>query len=381
VRTVPGPTRRRLLAGLGAGLLAGGARPGVARAAAPVAVGAIRWDAWQAPGSPVTAAMERNLSPPRYRHRLPFFAQVAPDGRVAIDGGTQAVMDQEINLALRAGLSYWGFLGYPREGPMSAGLRLYLSSARRGGLRFCMLAELAQWGGAAARTAPVPDWHLELFRHPDYQRVLGDRPLYFLGFLSFRLLAERWGGVEGLRAALDRFRARAPANPYVVLMSKPEPGLRWAAALGVDAIGAYAIAGSEPAAPYAALAREAERRWDEYAAAAGLGVVPTVMTGWDRRPRIENPVPWEPWQHPGAGMDRFYEAPRPEELAAHLRRGLDWIEAHPRAAAARAALVYAWNEHDEGGWLAPTLPFDTGRIEAVRRVLCAPGAAPPPGCR
>lgn len=387
MHTAPVLARRRLLAGLGAGLLAGTAlpraAPGMPSPAAPIAVGAIRWDAWQAPGSPTTAAMERNLSPPQYRHRLPFFARLGPDGRAVIEGGTQEVMDREIALALRAGLSYWGFLGYPRESPMSAGLRLYLASARRAGLRFCMLAELAQWGSAGGRDAPVPDWHLELFRHLDYQRVKDGRPLYFLGFLSDRLIAERWGGTAALRAALDRFRARAPTNPYVVLMARPDPGLRLATALGADAIGAYAIAEAEIAAPYAALARLAERRWDEYAA-AGPEVVPTVMAGWDRRPRVENPVTWEHWQRPGAGMDRYYAPPRPEELAAHLRRGLDWIEAHPRAAAARAALIYAWNEHDEGGWLAPTLPFDDSRLEAVRRVLCAPGPAAAPlsaGCR
>jgi hypothetical protein len=93
------------------------------------------------------------------------------------------------------------------------------------------------------------------------------------------------------------------------------------------------------------------------------------MAGWDRRPRVENPVPWECWQRPGAGLDRFYHPPRPEELAAHLRRALAWIERHPRAAPARAALIYAWNENDEGGWLVPTYPFDAARLDALRGVL------------
>ena len=370
-----GPTRRGLLAGLAAGLGAA-ALPRLPLAAAdPIAVGAIRWDAWQAPGAPTTAAVERSLSPPHYRHRLPFFARIAPDGAVAIDGGTQAVMDQEIALAGEAGLGFWAFVGYPRESAMSAGLKLYLASARRGALRFCMLSELVQWGYARDGGSAVLDWHLELLRHPDCQRVAGGRPHYLLGFLSDRLVAERWGGVEALRAAVDRFRARAVASgagdPYLVLLGRPEPAARFAAALGADALGAYALNGAEAAAPYAALAGLAERHWDEFAA-TGFGVLPTVMSGWDRRPRIEHPVPWEAWQRPGAGLDRFYEAPRPEELSAPLRRCLDWIEAHPRAATARAALVYAWNENDEGGWLVPTLPFDTSRLDAVRRVLRAP---------
>jgi len=368
-------SRRGLL-----GALAAAALPRAAPAQRPAAVvGAIRWDAWQSPGSVPTEAVTRALSPPRYRDRLPFFARVGPDGAVAIDGATQEVMDAEIAQARRAGLDHWAFVSYPRESHMSAGLRLYLSSARRAGLRFCLVSELVQWGTVRDRTTPVLDWQIELLAHPDHQRVMG-RPLYFLGFLSDRLIAGRWGDAATLRTAVERFRARAVArgagDPYIVLMARPDPGLRLLAELGADAIGAYAIAEAEPAAPYAALARLAEARWAEYAA-AGAEVVPTVMSGWDRRPRIEQPMPWETWQRPGAGLDRFYAAPRPEELAAHLSRALDWVAAHPRAAPARTALIYAWNENDEGGWLVPTLPFDDARIRALRGVLCTPARACP----
>lgn len=369
------PTRRALLAGLAAAALAPGGGPRArAQPASRIAVGAIRWDAWQAPGSVPTRAVERALTPAPWQHRLPFFARVGADGGVAIDGGTQEIMDAEIALARRAGLGFWGFLGYPRESSMSVGLKLYLASARRQGLRFCILSELVQWGFAGPRLSDVAAWHIELFGHPDYQRVAGGRPLYFLGFLSDRLIAERWGSMDGLRMATDRFRAAAvvagTGDPFIVVMARPEDAARYVPALGADAASAYAIAGSEVAAPYAALTRLVERRWDEYAE-AGLQVVPTVMSGWDRRPRIENPVPWERWQRAGAGMDRYYDAPRPDELAAHLRRALEWIAARPAVASPRVALIYAWNENDEGGWLVPTLPFDDSRIEAVRRVLCA----------
>jgi hypothetical protein len=369
-------SRRRFLAGLGgafavASLPARGQQP-----RDPVAVGAIRWDAWQAPGSVPTEAVRRALTPPAWQHRLPFFARIAPDGSVAIDGGNAATMQAEIALARRAGLAFWAFLGYPRDSSMSVGLKLYLASPDRQGLRFCIASEVVQWGFSRDGVSDTAAWHLELFGHPDYQRVAGGRPLYFLGFLSDALIVERWGGIDGLRAAVDRFRARSVAaghgNPYIVLMARPEDAARWVLLLGADAASAYAIAGSEPAAPYAALTRLVERRWDDYAA-AGLAVLPLVMSGWDRRPRIENPVPWERWQRAGAGMDLFYAAPTPAELAAHLRRALDWVEARPQLAPARAALIYAWNENDEGGWLVPTLPFDDSRIEALRRVLCRDG--------
>jgi hypothetical protein len=373
-------SRRRVLRGL-AGLVAGAlARPslaGEAGARRPL-VGAIRWDAWQSPGSVPNEAVTRALSPPQYWHRLPFFAQVLPEGRVVIDGGAPHVVDREIALARRAGLDFWAFVWYPEDHPMSVARRLYLASAQRRGLKFCVIASLADWGHPYRSDGAQANSHPELLRHPDYQRVNG-RPLYFFGFLSSHLLTERWGGTAPLRRAVERFRAQAIAagagNPYIVLMAPPDRAQRLREEIGADAISAYAIAGQDRAAPYAVLAGTAERRWNDDAA-AGLEVVPTVMTGWDRRPRIENPVPWETRQLPGIGMERHYDAPTPEELVAHLRRALDWIDAHPGAAAARTALIYAWNEHDEGGWLAPTWPFVDDRIEALHRLLCAPDPVP-----
>ncbi len=43
------------------------------------------------------------------------------------------------------------------------------------------------------------------------------------------------------------------------------------------------------------------------------------MAGWDRRPRVENPVPWE---HFGGTMDTYYEMATPKQLAAHFARAV-----------------------------------------------------------
>lgn len=73
-------------------------------------VGAIRWDAWT--GGTVTAQVEKTLSPKRYQHRLPWFAEVIDDQTARIDGSPQSVMDREIEFAANAGLDYWAFLIY-----------------------------------------------------------------------------------------------------------------------------------------------------------------------------------------------------------------------------------------------------------------------------
>jgi hypothetical protein len=138
--------------------------------------------------------------------------------------------------------------------------------------------------------------------------------------------------------------------------------------LGADAISSYATQANEEAAPYSRLAAHAEGFW-ERCRQTGAEAVPIVMSGWDRRPRVLNPVPWEGWQQRGAGIEKYYEAPMPRELASHLRNALNWVSIYRAAAPAQSAIVYAWNEFDEGGWLAPTLSEGTARLDAIRDML------------
>jgi hypothetical protein len=97
------------------------------------------------------------------------------------------------------------------------------------------------------------------------------------------------------------------------------------------------------------------------------------MTGWDRRPRIEHPVPWEASQKPGVGIDSYYQTATPPQIAAHVVDCLRWLSAHPASAPTETAVIYAWDEDDEGGWLIPTYDGtaggDTSRLDALRSVL------------
>ena len=86
-------------------------------------------------------------------------------------------------------------------------------------------------------------------------------------------------------------------------------------------------------------------------------MVPLVNAGWDGRPR----------QYPGV----WFLPPTPAELAANLRGAFDWIRANPETAKADTVLVYAWNEHDEGGWLCPTTAEGAARLDAIRAMVDA----------
>ncbi|MCX5662162.1 MAG: hypothetical protein NTW19_20995 [Planctomycetota bacterium] len=360
-QTAPGPATQA------AGQAASTTQP------APALVGAIRWEAWHGDLGEPGKAVQKALGPKEWHGRLPFFAKVVSDTQVEIQGATQEVMDQEIAYARRAGLDYFAFVTYPPDASMSLGLKLFLSSQRKEGMKFCLFIENARFGTRANHRANIERF-AELMGEPSYQRVLGGRPLLYVGFLHEGHLKSEWGGEEGFRGVLDELRGlvrkQGQPEPYIVIADfDAKRGGELRAAFHADALSSYVKAGpGHNGTPYAELAAGAEKFWNE-CAATGSEVVPIAVAGWDRRPRIMHPVPWEKGQKPGEGMERYYAAPTPAELGAHIAQAVKWVDKHPAKAPSRAVLVYAWNENDEGGWLVPTLGEGTARIEAVARAL------------
>ena len=210
---------------------------------------------------------------------------------------------------------------------------------------------------------------VEYATHPDYQLVLGNRPLiYFLpegGDFLGRLDNLRW-----LQDALKQIRSQVMAagkgNPYMVVMHfNPAEARRFISEIGFDAISAYAVQRSRQAGTYGALAAEVRDYWEEQKA-SGAKVVPLIMTGWDRRPRVVNPVPWEMMYRTRPDeINYYYVAPTPAELAGHVADAVTWVNRNKIAAEADTAVIYAWNENDEGGWLVPTLGERDARVKAM----------------
>jgi hypothetical protein len=321
-------------------------------------------------------AVERSLGPKHWHYRLPFYGIEVSDSQVLVRADTQEIMDQEIAFAAAGGLDYWAFVIYEPDDPMSRGLKLYLASVHRHEINFCLNLQGGHLRSPASWPARVQRF-VGYFREPGYQTVLDGRPLVYL-FMAEAMVGD--GGFpswQAARDAIDRLReatvAAGVATPYLVIQDwSLSAARRCREQLGADAIGAYASNGGGRHAPYAELAAHTERTWDVMRWMREKGV-PLVSAGWDRRPRIENPVPWE--KGLAGTMDEYYEPPRPEELAAHLQAALAWVARYPETAEANAILIYAWNELDEGGWLVPTLAEGTARLDAIGKVLEGCGGA------
>lgn len=325
-------------------------------------VGAIRWDAWT--GGRVTEQVERTLGPKKYHDRLPWFAGVIDERTVEINGSRQEIMDREIEYAGAAGLDYWAFLIYPKDNPMSTALEQYLKSRKRSKIRFCMILH-------NSLKAPDDRWPDErdravaLLKEPGYQTVLTDRPLVY-AFTGKDFPFERF--TEFLSAARND-----GLNPYCVYMGwNPVSDFKAVNPKGFDAVSAYAKGGSQ--AGFADLAKAVEKDYWQAAAKSRVPYIPLVTTGWDKNPRKDNPVSWEKGQ--GYHQQKIFPSKaEPAEIAEHLGNALAFVRKYRALCEAQAVILYAWNEYDEGGWIAPTLrddgAADTSRLDAIREVLKA----------
>jgi hypothetical protein len=335
-----------------------------------ISVGAIRWDAWHGALSDVGEAVERTLSPKQYHYRLPWFSQISQDGTVRIRGDLPGVLEQEIVYARRAGLDYWAFVTYPEDHPLSLPLRRFVDMPPKHGLRFCNIVEWERFCG--------PDEYHRMvrrlvgyFSRPHYQRVRNNRPLVYLLAHESRWVLQQWGSIDAFGRAIDSLRSVAvrtgAGNPYIAVMYfVPRETERIRRAIGADAVSAYALpGGTREGAPFELALKEMHRLWQQMVEVAQA--IPLVSWGWDPRPRVDTPVPW---YQPGP---EHYQTFTPEQCALALKEALDFVRKRRDRCEANTIIAYAWNEHDEGGWLCPTLGAngkpDTRRVEAVGRLL------------
>jgi hypothetical protein len=330
-------------------------------------IGAIRWDAWHGSRGEVGQAVERSLGPSHWHYRLPFCSRELGQDKVEIACDSQAAMDKEIDYAVQAGIGYWAFSASAPEDPMSLGLKYYLSSKNKDKVKFSLLTLPGSW-----KRPDSIDRFVQLMKEPTYQKVINNRPLFFVGFITADLLAVNQMNAEVFKEKILALRQKARAaglqDPYIVVMDfQPEQAKRLLNYYGFDAISSYAWPGPGRGAPYSQLVRQAERNWDRYRD-TGAKVVPLVMTGWDNRPRAEHPAAWQ-MKNAGNLGKVYYEPAKPQEIGNHVADAVRWVNANGNAADARIVIIYAWNELDEGGWLVPTIAEGPARVEAVGRAM------------
>lgn len=328
-------------------------------------IGAIRWDAWYGTKSPPGLAVTKTLSPKQWHNRLPFFAQEISNNQVFFPGYSPEIMDREIQYAREGGIDYWAFTLYDERDDLSNALRLYLENKNRKDVGFSAIIGPWLLQTDESRLKLVRRL-MKLVQDGQFEKTPESKPIlyYFYDHAAVNCIAAAKLFFTSLKKYFEQ--AHLPP-PYIVVMSpNPVEGQSLLKKIGADALSAYAIQNNEKRAPFKNLARFTEKFWNQEKY-TGAEVVPTVMTGWDRRPRVENPVPWEQLKKVKHAEELFYEQPKILELTQHVRSAIDWVKLNPQVAIANSILIYAWNEYDEGGWLPPGLDKKSDRLSSIRQ--------------
>lgn len=361
--------RRKFLIGASLACLPARSRP--AKAASGVIAGAIRWDAWHSQAYPSVRA-QASLNPSAWQSRAPWFCSSVNPPAIDCNGDWQRILDLEIGYAAAAGLKYWAFDQYDpagSDGSLSIAWKLYQSSILSSQINWCWLAVSDSLFGSTGNFSEQVAQYVTWFQQTNYQKVLTNRPLLYLFFTTFPTFGSSTSNFGAMISALRTACVGAGlGSPYVVVMSDPATAFATMQAIGADAISHYT--GGIPqsvGAAYASLISTSEAYWPQYTA-TGASYIPTVQMGWDPRPRIQNPPPWDP----SPGLDYTFPG-TVAERASLLQAAVTFVNANPDACPSKAIIIYSWNECDEGGsTLVPTIGDQpSGQPPALNNMLSA----------
>ena len=294
-------------------------------------------------------------------------------GRTPIWGwrdDTLALMERQIDLAADHGVAFFSFCWYWHdnkgpinlkaidEDPKHLPMRLFMKAKNNRRMEFCLL--VANHGGyeiaGPAAWKQAADHWITLFKHPRYLRVEG-KPL-------LTIFSPRGADKEGL--AYLQEAARKAGFPGVAVAccgsGKPADGFAIKTHYNITPPRTWATRTPEEH-PYQEVI---EANLQVLKGSPEQPLIPLATQGWDRRP-------WEGSDGRGLGpkgvpVSWHFVGGTPEAFGSLLERIVKWMDANPTLVTKdRLAMVYAWNEIGEGGWLVPCRQDPDG---AYLKVIC-----------
>lgn len=211
----------------------------------------------------------------------------------------------------------------------------------------------------------VEGW-LPLFRNDSYLKVEG-KPL--LIFFSVPSLIEEFSTPAAVKHAFDSLRLAAKDNglkgvTIAACVYDNDKSVKEAEACGFDILTGYNYHGyglekDHIITPIDTM-READTRvWNGIKNRSNLPYIPVTTLNWDPRP----------WRDDTAKVPHFtgYSLQSVYRSVKSLR---EWIDTNPqRTSKERIALMYAWNENGEGGWLTPSKLMKDSLLKGIREAL------------
>jgi hypothetical protein len=313
-----------------------------------VRVCAIRFDAWYggeagAPGASAGTSdwyASHDLDAPQYQARAPFFAKRLSPALMSING-QQADMDAELLYAANAGLKWYAWAWYGPTSNYRKAWNYYQASPNKNLVNWCVLIGLS----SLAANFPATSEYLSFFQQGNYEKY-GTRPLIVV-FYDNSSQSAAATAISNLRTACSN---AGVGNPYILLQANSAAlAASTMTAIGADAIGCYATApATSGPISYSAMDTFVQN-FNAALIATGSPVIPLMMSGWDRRPRIERPPPFDIEWKPFGAMSSYVAPGTPAQIASHFTSVIAQVTNNASACPANKALAYSWNEFDEGG--------------------------------
>lgn len=306
-----------------------------------ILVGAIRWDAWVGDNHPVGLEVEKTLSNPEYYNRLPFYTSYK-DGKPLIRCTNKDIILKEIDYASNYGIDYFAFCWYPHNSNLDIARKIFLS-IKQDKIKWCLIL------GTNPFTCRDAKWLIEEFKKDNYLKI-DNRPIIYLFNMNDELLKI----VNYLRKY---------TNPYIIgLVWNYEEAINFSELFNLDALSQYCTPGQNNLS-YVRVSKKEREAWNKYKQIKP--VIPWVSTGWDKRPRYDSPVSWEECDN---FNKEYIEFPNLKELEEEVTYAYHFASNNN----SNLILIYAWNEFDEGGFIAPTLnngKIDTSKLEAIKKAI------------
>jgi len=287
---------------------------------------------------------------------------------------TLELMQRQIDLAADNGVAYFSFCWYWHdnqkaintaaidEDPKHLPMQLFMKAQNNQRMEFSLLIANhrgAEIVGTAAWKQAADHW-IELFKHPRYLRLEGKPVLV--------IFSPRGVDREGL--AYLQQAARQAGFPGVAVAGcsggKSEDGFPLRTDYNIKPRANGGTNRVSERHSYQELVDANVQAWQEF---PGQAFIPVATQGWDRRP-------WEAPNGEGLGpngspVSWFFDKGTPQQFGGMLEQMAGWMDAHPTAVTKdRLAIIYAWNEIGEGGWLVPCREDPAGAyLKAIRHVV------------
>lgn len=303
-------------------------------------------------------------------------------------------MEFQIQLAYDYGLDFFAIDYYAsiNEGYGAVPADYFVEAKNSNLLDFCLLVVNAD----SATTPSQSTWdiaaknYVHYMSRPNSLKIDG-KPVII--FITPYILIDTMGGVENTKAALDDLEKRMTdlGYPGIVVIGCDSP---YGDALGnidynesafnktvfTNRIDRYESAGFDAFSgynyrqinkyvnekgeqtydtPYTYLAKTHENCWDAFSDYTDSLYMPALLGGWDDRPR-ETEI---------AGYSCYAADRTGEAFRDHILNSYKWITGNKDSALDNLAVIYAWDEIDEGGYIIPTKGEGFAMLEGMREAV------------